>query len=578
MSNFGLTFRNSKWSDYAIKNVSMTSLNSFTRLIRNIMVLILLVIFTSSYTYYYNYNLTYNNLTYIFWSFVEDLNYLITYSFWSLTFSISFLLRVIYNNSFAFIYGIKNTDHNSSTLTSTLTHRVYKPSKDLRSPILMSFLTHTNNTTVNNHLLENLFSQEQVNKSWSSFYQSFKTLYSTNHLLNNLGNSSNLTNNANFTPSTSWEDLNIQTYNNLNTLPSEVSSIRTSLLNSPSTSSWNLYSFSNEINKYNSLIVGKRNSFYLNNFNFNVLNNLLTSNPELSFLSQSLLDQTKVVKWNRWLYRYNVLHRKTVKNSHKLTMVKKLISTGFYDSSLMSNNLWASNFFSKTTKNALDRGTLDMLHSQFNLLYKDTLMNKYLAQDYNNTLTFTSPTSPLTMLRHFEKSYFWFVKRFYMYNTLNTNMVTSTIMLNPNVLENDSNINMSETYTKYSLLLNTLTKSASLTNGVLNPTYSALNITNATNTNVANSTKDVTLVINDWDVLTMDNLEILNNFSNVITNNNTDLTFFNPTSYSTPLSQTSLTFNPKMQNSRINLISTTNFLNADVKLLSDMYLLNLIMK
>ena len=47
-----------------------------------------------------------------------------------------------------------------------------------------------------------------------------------------------------------------------------------------------------------------------------------------------------------------------------------------------------------------------MLHSQFNLLYKDTLMNKYLAQDYNNTLTFTSPTSPLTMLRHFEKSYF----------------------------------------------------------------------------------------------------------------------------------------------------------------------------
>ena len=76
----------------------------------------------------------------------------------------------------------------------------------------------------------------------------------------------------------------------------------------------------------------------------------------------------------------------------------------------------------------------------------------------------------------------------------------------------------------------------------------------------------------------MDNLEILNNFSNVITNNNTDLTFFNPTSYSTPLSQTSLTFNPKMQNSRINLISTTNFLNADVKLLSDIYLLNLIMK
>jgi hypothetical protein len=157
-------------------------------------------------------------------------------------------------------------------------------------------------------------------------------------------------------------------------------------------------------------------------------------------------------------------------------------------------------------------------------------------------------------------------------------MVTSTIILNSNVLGKDANINTSEAYTKYSLLLNTLTKSASLTNGVLNPTYATLNVINATNTNLSNSSKDVTLVINDWDLLTMDNLEILNNFSNVITNNNTDLTFFNSTSYYNSLSQTSLTFNPKMQHTKANVISTTNFLNADVKLLSDMYLLNLIMK
>jgi len=306
----------------------------------------LFIVFTSfsfSYSYYYNYSITYNSLTYVLWSFIEDANYLIAYSFWSLTFTISFILRVLYNNIFSIFYDIKRSS-NSNNTTSNFDTKTYKPSKDLRSPIFISFLTNSNNNVNNTQILENLFKHEQASNSWSIFSKSFKDLYNTNFNLLNIKNSTSINHLHN---NYSMKDLSLLDLNSYNSITHLVNTNTTnqSLTTTNSNNSWNLYSFSNEINKYNNLISGKKNLFYLNKLNFNLLNNMTTDNTELFPLSQALLDQTKVVKWNRWLYRYNVLHRKTVKNSHKLTMVKKLISTGFYDSSMMSNNIWASTFF-----------------------------------------------------------------------------------------------------------------------------------------------------------------------------------------------------------------------------------------
>lgn len=577
MTNFGLTFRNSKWSDYAIKNVTMSSLTSFTRLIRNIFMLIVLLSFTLSYVYYYNYNITYNNLTYVIWSFFEDVNYLVTYSFWSLTFVVSLVIQYVYNKIFFVLYDVKKSDLANNANASDVMTRMYKPSKDLRSSILMSFLTTSDNAKHNPTLIENLFRSENPLTSWNTFAKTFKTLYTSNFLLNNVSESKNITNLQLFNSSSDITFSSFSRFHTYSLLSTDENVMSVNSLHSPSKSTWNLYSFSHEINKYNHFLVGKKNLFYLNQFNFQSLTNLTTNIPELSFLTQSVMDQTKVVKWNRWLYRYNVLHRKTVKNSHKLTMVKKLISTGFYDSSLMSNNLWASNFFSKTSKTALDTNTLDMLRSQFNLLYKDVLTNKYGTNAYTSTLTLNSPSSPLNMLRHFEKSYFWFVKRFYMYNTLNTNTITSNVILTQKN-DVDSNDNLANTYTQYALLLNTLTKSPNLTNGILNPTYSTTVLNHSTKSHVINSTKDITLLINEWDILNSDNLEILNNFNNAITNNHSDLTFFNINDYTYNTPSTGLVFNFKGTISKPNLITTTAFLQCDQRLLSDISLLTGLMK
>ena len=577
MSNFGLTFRNSKWSDYAIKNITDNSITSFARLVRNFITLIILISLIFSHSYYYNYSIIYNNIAYLLWSFLEDTNYFLAYSFWSLTFTVSFFIHTIYNSVFATFYDIdKSTNMLKSTpVLNEFLNKSYKAPKDLRSPIFVAFLTNSKNSTNQNTLLENLFHTETPNHFWNNFNKSFKNLYSTSYNLSNFKTTFYFNSTSSVHPT-----LDLLMSDNLSILNNDSCICNNTPLNltTDTNKSWNLYSFYAETNRYNNLITGKKNLFYLNNLNFNTLSNLSSNGSELLNLSQSLIDQTKVIKWNRWLYRYNILHRKTIKNSHKLTMVKKLISTGFYDTSLMSNNVWASSFFSKTSKSLLHKPTLDLLHFQFNLLYKDTFTNKQPLSNNFNELNLTSPNNPLNMLSYFEKSYFWFVKRFYLFNTLNTNSIASGVTLNQPLLVLNNEENLGNTYNKHFLILSNLVKSPQLTNGTLNPNYFLTNFTNSTSLQTNLNYKDLTLVVNDLDTFNVDNLEILSNISNLNSTIGTDLVFFNFNLYSNKPLNTKLNFINSMNHSKVNTHLTTTFLNSDFKLLTDLYILMLLQK
>lgn len=577
MTNFGLTYRNSKWSDYAIKNITPSSLTTFTRLVKNLFTLIIITILALGYTSYYNSSLTYNHLTYIIWSFFENLEYLLTYSFWSVTFTASFIFQAFYSKTFNWLYRTNYSTSIYEPTSNSVEPRSYKIEKDLRATILISALSNSTQNGVTNSLFENLFNQDIKTMLWKPYITVFKTLYLSQFLLNSTSNSLALKrltflDDSNISKSTLLN--NHLSYNILKTDNVE----STSLLNSPSTSSWNLYSFSQELNRYNSLTQGKKNIFYLNDLNFATLNNYITKYPELSFLNNSLNDQIKSIKWNRWLYRYNVLHRKTVKNSHKLTMVKKLTSGGFFDSSLMSNNIWASNFFSKNSESQVDTSSLDMIRSQYNLLYKNSFTNKYAMNNYLNPLTFTSPTSPLEMLKHFEKSYFWFVKRFYLYNTLNTNKINTTVTLLQKTDTTQTSNTLHDTSLNYSFLLNNLTRSAIVTNNSTNPTYNFSWSHSQSTLPVSNSVKDINLVINESDLFNIDNLEVLNNYNNAISTAENQLAVFNSNSYTIPLSHTSLTFHAKRRDRESFTFHTSSLLNYDNKLLADMLLLTFLIK
>ena len=259
-------------------------------------------------------------------------------------------------------------------------------------------------------------------------------------------------------------------------------------------------------------------------------------------------------------------------------MVKKLISTGFYDTSMMTNNMWNSTFFSKTMKPLLDKTTVDLIHSQFNLLYKDAFNNTQSLSNNFNELNFQSPTSPLNMLRHFEKSYFWFVKRFYLFNTLSTNKITSNIVLEQGNTMPSLSSDVNNTFTKYSLILNSLTRSPNLTNGTLNPTSVFTTFNQNLNDSVTSNLKDLTLVNSDFETFNVDNLEVITNFNNTITTSNADFHFFNINFYTNSINNTNLSFNKKDVSTKSNFITTNSFLNSDTKLLTDMYILMLLNK
>jgi hypothetical protein len=137
---------------------------------------------------------------------------------------------------------------------------------------------------------------------------------------------------------------------------------------------------------------------------------------------------------------------------------------------------------------------------------------------------------------------------------------------------------VNNTLTKYSLILNSLTRSPNLTNGTLNPTSVFTTFTQNLNDSVTSNLKDLTLVNSDFETFNVDNLEVITNFNNTITTSNADFHFFNINFYINAINDTNLSFNQKSVSTKSNFITTNSFLNSDTKLLTDMYILMLLNK
>lgn len=91
-----------------------------------------------------------------------------------------------------------------------------------------------------------------------------------------------------------------------------------------------------------------RGSFYLTSLDYNFLT-LVSELPELRFVSTHLRSGLKLNKSIRWLYRYSMLHRKSTKRAHFLTLTKQLVSSGFFGEHMTARNLWAAGTFFPAT-------------------------------------------------------------------------------------------------------------------------------------------------------------------------------------------------------------------------------------
>ena len=583
MSNFGLTYRNSKWSDYALTNVSMKSKSSFVRSFQQVALFLFVCLVLFRGFKFYNDDLLNNELTFFLWTLLDATKYSVCFFVWSTLFFAKSLAAQLYSRVFSWFYSVDSVKRETSSSDATFTFQdenLVLP-KSSQKLVFYSWLTTTNSQVKDEDTIERLYNSR--NTKWDDQSVFFKTLYKASNSLTTTNFNVDTNSFSSLTPSehklstllTNSTLLNTSlTLNSDQIHPNTASSTPNTLRHLDQRSAWNLYSIESEIDKYNPFIKSIKGLFYLYDTNFNKLASSMSKHPELISLTNAVSDQNKMFKWNRWLYRYNILHRKVMKNAHKTTLAKKLISTGFLDSSLTERNLWASDFFSKQEKSTR------LIATNFNSLYGPSLQLNNLSNQNFSTLNSFSSKNSLDLLNTYEDSYFYFVKRFYLFNTMSTNNISSSVRLANQTKQSLANSNTSteNLINNHQTMLSNLVKSSTLTNSYFNPSNTSLMLTtdqrNSTSNNL--SYKDLVNVSVDSDLLNIDNLEILANLSNSLTNHSYQYTYFDTSKYSTQSLDLTLDFNTT--NTKTNNIFTSYYHASEDSLLSDLYTLSYLIK
>jgi hypothetical protein len=467
MSNFGLTFRNSKWSNFSMSNIKYSFRTNYFKNIFFFFIFFFILLLFFKFNKFYIINFFFNKVAFFFWLSVDSVDYYLNFLTWTSIVLTTMFFNLFYSYFFFSNFGIK--EHKSQKFYNFLkdtanadlrntNNNIYVSKNDLNW-FIYSWLTNSKSLGIKNKLLESFF-DSTVNTNWWNLYNSyFIKMYKLVFFLNFFDYKQNLFLLKSKVNKVQINDSNVLYLNNSNILNNYLKLVIWNYLKSGGSyfyeknksinlkffqkrSEWNLFNFNFELKSYVFLLKSKAGLFYFNNFNFEKLAYLIFNFQEFKNLSKLMENQSNVAKWNRWLYRYSLLHRKLLKNSHKITIFKKLINSGIYDSKLFSKNLWISEYFYK-------KQFQNIYSSLFNLYYSKFFDNKSLVNytSYNYFLTNNNDKPrAMELLSFYENSYFWFLKRFYSFNTTWSNFTKSNVSIN---YKND--ISKIATYNNYNL-------------------------------------------------------------------------------------------------------------------------------
>ena len=420
-SNLGLTFRNSKWSTYARTNINLSSRTSYVGSILKAAAVIGLILALYNFTSFYNLPLLTNTLYSLLW-FVSDSDLYLKVIFssslfctWQLT--ISQILSQVFNIS----YSVPTDAPSPVSKPLTLPKRLHKP-------ILHAWLTTGDVSTG----FEKLFdSGSSLNTP--QLINLYPSLYRTTYLISKTTESVG-TLRSNLDALLTQSRLSTFTYSELSDLSSRSNTLFLDYTvfrdtNQPSSTffneldTWTLSKINSELTSSGLVDLSVTGQFYIPSYSYSNLNAMSISNPELSHLRQSVSSQLSLIQWNRWLYKYNILHRSILKASSVMTLSKRLLSSGFYSSSLATNNLWAS---SALSSNKIESTNLASLHRS---IYGDFIETDPLTRTALTSSTGFMNESSIKNLKFYEVSYHWFIQRFYNLNNLSTNVAVAKPVL-----------------------------------------------------------------------------------------------------------------------------------------------------
>lgn len=523
----GLVFRNTKWANAEFFNIKYQFQSKFFKFIFLLLFFAFILLFLIN-KFYFNKVYLIGEAIFLIWLSYDAFDYYLTYFIWIILLLNYFFTLAIFN---LFTYRVFTTERFNLQKLNTLFFNSFNDNyknknfvttlekKDLKF-LLLHWLS-SDSISDKTELLNSLFDSEQNKLLWQLNYQFFPKLYISSYYCNLLISKSSLNElrlcwktsnffnnkikpalnnfyrfNSYFTKLFWYFLKNENLYfdvNRINSNPSVYKNI------------WYLDSIRTE--KSNTALIYKfaNSSFYLNSWsmnNFNFYKNLIN---EFQNLPVALLTQTQSAKNSRWLYKYSILHRRIIKNAHKLTVSKNLFTSGVYSFDMIKKNTWASHRWEYLNSKLL---------SNLNQIFYGNLFpqNNYFLIDYKLFETLYTQTSRDKFFKFsfVENSFFWSNKRFYFLNTLSSNQFLtqpiSNLLSESKMILDTTNLNL------HFLFLYKLLSLYSFNTGEFSILSTFLNFTlkndNYLNNELLYNDFDVYLEFEDFDFFSNDVLDI----------------------------------------------------------------------
>jgi hypothetical protein len=565
-SNLGLTYRNSKWANYTRTDIPTNAKHSYINYCKTLFVTLLTLTIVLSYAKFYTTTVVFNDTLFFFW-WLKDTTfyYLFTiFGVWTI------LSATFVEKFFSYFLLVKGGNSNTSSNNS-------KSLLDVTTSYKLGDYKHiyynwlTNSTTGLSEAekdLEDLFEGNQSNLSLlpqltlltKTFQTSSVLKRSTLSSLPDLSFTTSFSHHLTpFFSNRTLQSLELNFSSNFRTT-SFTSSTRenfnTSLKFLNTSQAWNLNDVVQATENNASILSNSTGSFFTTGWDFAKYNSVWVNQPNAHILYESLENQLNSLKVSKFLYHYSYLHRNILKNSHKLTMVKKLMSSGFYDTKLVSNNMWASDVFSKLN----NPGTT--LNSELNLVYGNFFKNKFFNNHLLNNYSINTSINSLNLLSFYEKSYFWTLKRLHNFNSLFANNIKFSLRpFTKPAFDTNTEINSSLNNVTLAFKSDLVT-----TSRFLNYSLPIQNINSTPNQLPVNSTytKDLFLVKSELALVSVDEETVLVELSNSPSSSTPIFPFFTTTNNlpaSTYLQNNSFKKPTKLQ-SKLFTQNSTSFLNS----------------
>ena len=564
LSNLGLTFRNSKWSDYSLSNISV-SFKEYRK--HAINAVLSLFAFYLVYLYFTNivaFNALTSDISSLFW-FVRDVVYhWVLFTIWLWFGFLNKVINILYTQVFNTVYTAPEADVKEESGV--------KLTKDDQNLVFFKWLKHHKFDTQSTPVLEKLFNNSAIKRSWDQLHTLFPVFYKLidilkaaelTHMGLGLRTASqrlsasriNSTDDMEFAVAYGHgEDSNLVApvmdfkIRTRETHFAEINRTRSpSLRYMNDRFKYNLAAVTPESGHYANLVNSPIGSYYMSNTKAGDLTNLINSVPELELLRSVPDNQIKAYQQQRILYKNSLLHRKILKQTNAVSNTKRLLSSGFFDKSLVSNNLWAASLLkSRSESIQLDGSTYNFIRSVLKSNYGNMVVTDSRPDAFTPALTNTNTDMLYRSLAHLEHSYIWNLKRFYLFNTTRSNAHVFHSQLNDMVAtqlssalaQNENEQLLFKLSTTYALKSYSLNHAGFLTT----PSYAETsNLTNVPGYMI----KGLNLEFSDTDMLNTDVVDIITDLTQPSRPNSTKSYYFSLLECTSPSTPTfDITFNP----------------------------------